>query len=638
MTAVATPEASTATHETVVQRLVFPVHDDGATMPLYVECTEGAPRLAELVRDRRSILVPPGERLSFASYFNAFPASYWRRWTIVSSVELRVQVNGHATVTVYRSNARGHQQRVASEQAGNRFGYLCFELPLAPFGDGGWYWFEVSGGHEPATLDWAEWVVETDRPAAGRVTLAITTFNRPDDCVGLLGSLIAEPETMDRIDRVVVVDQGNKNVADHPEYARLAAKADDKIDIIRQPNLGGSGGFARGMYEGTYKGDSGYVLLLDDDVRVEPEGILRGLAFQDLVRQDMIVGGHMLNMFLPSMLHSFGEKVNRYKFMWGPASHVEEAHDFAEDTLRETEWMHRRIDVDYNGWWMCMIPTKVVRNLGLALPVFIKWDDAEFGLRAQDAGIPTVSLPGMAVWHVPWTDKDDTTDWQAYYHARNRVLMALLHSPYARGGELLRHSMMVQVKHILAMEYSAAELRLWALEDILTGPEHLHRDLGSKLGEVRAYRSEQDDAKVVTDPMGFPRVKRLKPPKKGKEPTAPRGPVGRVLTAASGTVRQLTPERPSSRTNPEAAVQAQDARWWLLSQFDSAVVSTADGNGAAWYKRDRQRASRIMQRSVALHRQLLTHWNELASTYRTEVVDLTGPDAWRETWGLDARE
>jgi galactofuranosylgalactofuranosylrhamnosyl-N-acetylglucosaminyl-diphospho-decaprenol beta-1,5/1,6-galactofuranosyltransferase len=31
----------------------------------------------------------------------------------------------------------------------------------------------------------------------------------------------------------------------------------------------------------------------------------------------------------------------------------------------------------------------------------------------------------MAVWHVPWTDKDDTTDWQAYYHARNRILMAL---------------------------------------------------------------------------------------------------------------------------------------------------------------------------------------------------------------------
>jgi galactofuranosylgalactofuranosylrhamnosyl-N-acetylglucosaminyl-diphospho-decaprenol beta-1,5/1,6-galactofuranosyltransferase len=629
------PEQVSALHETVVQRLVFPVHDDGSTMPLYVECTEGAARLAELVRDRRSILVPPGERLSFASYFNAFPASYWRRWTIVRSVELRVQVNGNATVTVYRSNSRGNQQRVASEPAGKRFGYLSFELPLAPFGDGGWYWFEVSGSHEESTVDWAEWLVASERAAQGRVTLAITTFNRPDDCVGLLRSLVAEPATMDRVDRVVVVDQGTKNVADHPEYTRVADRASGKVEIIRQPNLGGSGGFARGMYEASYNSDSGYVLLLDDDVRVEPEGILRGLAFQDLVRQDMIVGGHMLNMFLPSMLHSFGEKVNRYKFMWGPAPHVEEAHDFAEDTLRETEWMHRRIDVDYNGWWMCLVPTKVVRELGLAMPVFIKWDDAEFGLRAQDAGIPTVSLPGMSVWHVPWTDKDDTTDWQAYYHARNRILMALVHSPYARGGELLRHSLMVQVKHVLAMEYSAAELRLWALEDILSGPSHLHRDIGTKLDEVRAYRSEQDDAKVVADPMGFPRVKRLKPPKKGKEPTAPRGAVGRVVTAAAGAVRQALPERDTSRVYPEAAVQAQDARWWMLSQFDSAVVSTADGTGAAWYKRDRQRAADVMRRSIVLHEQLLTRWNTMSDEYRASVKDFTSPQAWFPTWGID---
>jgi galactofuranosylgalactofuranosylrhamnosyl-N-acetylglucosaminyl-diphospho-decaprenol beta-1,5/1,6-galactofuranosyltransferase len=634
VTATATT-APVMTHQIVVQRLVFPVGDDGSRLPLYVECTEGAARLAELVCDRRSITVPPGERLSFASYFNAFPASYWRRWTVASAVELRVQVTGSATVTVYRSNSRGNPQRVTSEQTGSRFGYLSFPLPLAPFGDGGWYWFEVSGGHEPAVVEWAEWSVLSERPSQGRVTVAITTFNRPADCLALLQSLVSDEDTMDRVDRVVVVDQGTQLVMDEPGFTRLSPRARKKIDVVRQPNLGGSGGFARGMYEATYRGDSGYVLLLDDDVVVEPESILRGLAFQDLVRQYTIVGGHMLNMFLPSMLHSFGEKVNRYKFMWGPASHTEEAHDFAEDTLRETEWMHRRIDVDYNGWWMCLIPTEVVRKLGLAMPVFIKWDDAEFGLRAQDTGIPTVSLPGMAVWHVPWTDKDDTTDWQAYYHARNRILMALLHSPYARGGELLRHSLMVQLKHALAMEYSAAELRLWALEDILSGPQHLHRDLGSKLGEVRAFRSEQDDAKVVRDPMGFPAVKQVKPPKKGKEPTAPRGAAGRVLTAASGAARQLLPERPTSRRNPEATVPAMDARWWLLSQFDSAVVSTADGTGAAWYKRDRERFNAIMRHSVSLHQALLARWGSLAQEYRAAVPEVTSPEAWAGTWGID---
>ena len=83
----------------------------------------------------------------------------------------------------------------------------------------------------------------------------------------------------------------------------------------------------------------------------------------------------------------------------------------------------------------------LVREIGLSLPIFIKWDDAEFGLRANEAGYPTVSLPGAAVWHVPWTDKDDTIDWQAYYHARNRMLAALLHSPYPRGGRLIPESL-----------------------------------------------------------------------------------------------------------------------------------------------------------------------------------------------------
>ena len=29
-----------------------------------------------------------GEKLSFGTYFNAFPASYWRRWTVVDEVRL----------------------------------------------------------------------------------------------------------------------------------------------------------------------------------------------------------------------------------------------------------------------------------------------------------------------------------------------------------------------------------------------------------------------------------------------------------------------------------------------------------------------------------------------------------------------
>ena len=61
------------------------------------------------------------------------------------------------------------------------------------------------------------------------------------------------------------------------------------------------------MYETAYGTSSKYVLLLDDDVVVEPEGILRAVTFADLCRAPTIVGGHMFNMHVRSVLHAFGE-------------------------------------------------------------------------------------------------------------------------------------------------------------------------------------------------------------------------------------------------------------------------------------------------------------------------------------------
>ena len=261
-------------HEVVAQRLVLPVDDDGSTLPLYVESVGSVN--PDLVLDRTRMTIPAATRISFASYFNAFPASYWRKWTEVTELQLRVQVTGVTTVALYRSNARGNPQRVTSAQTSVWVGEVTFDLTLTTFGDGGWYWFDIIGGHDEATLERAEWVVTSAKPADGTVTVGVTTFNRPADCLANLASLTSSAATMERIDRIVVVDQGTQLVADQPGFAEVADAAGGRLDIVRQPNLGGSGGFARGMFEAAYSGTSDYVLLLDDDVVVEPEGILRG--------------------------------------------------------------------------------------------------------------------------------------------------------------------------------------------------------------------------------------------------------------------------------------------------------------------------------------------------------------------------
>ncbi len=41
---------------------------------------------------RTSVAVPEQTEVSFAAYFNAFPASYWRRWTALRTVRLRLDL------------------------------------------------------------------------------------------------------------------------------------------------------------------------------------------------------------------------------------------------------------------------------------------------------------------------------------------------------------------------------------------------------------------------------------------------------------------------------------------------------------------------------------------------------------------
>ncbi len=665
----------------VLQRVVFP-SDDFDVVPLYVETNldRGAAELAaetqaltltgsrtlassvavagaavgeaqssirfgadvpaHLVEDagpRRSAVISPGRRVSFATYFNAFPASYWRRWTTVSSVTLRVRLAGESTLVLYRSTARGHSHPVETINIeSDEPETIERTLPLTPFIDGGWYWFDIVAGPRGTALIEADWLALTvsDQagPApAGRLSIGITTFNKPDDVVQQLRTLGEATDVHELLDTVYVIDQGTSRVSDHPAFADAAKKISDRVQLVEQGNLGGSGGFARSMDETLRAGRSDYLLIMDDDVQFDPEGILRAVTFADLARRPTIVGGHMFSMYERSVLHAFAEAVAPYRWWWGTAPNTRGRHDFGRRNLRNTPWLHRRADADYNGWWMCLIPTRVIGELGLALPVFIKWDDAEYGVRAREHGYPTVSMPGVAAWQAPWTDKTDAQDWQSYYHLRNRLVAALLHSQQPRGGSLLAECLERQLQNLLSMQYSTAALKLMAIEDVLSGPAHLHRDIATKLPQLREFRTQFSDAQDAADLESFPPPRR-RAPEALKDSTTPTNKFNLVAKALSGTARQLRPVRKGAVHRPQIALPYQDASWWVLVKLDSALVSTADGTSAAWYKRNPRLFRSIGWRSLVLHRRLRRQWPRLAAEYRAAAAEFTSPERWRETF------
>ena len=71
---------------------------------LYLEESSTNSRRAHAT-SRTSLQIGAESEVSFASYFNAFPASYWRRWTTCKSVVLRVEMTGAGRVDVYRTKA-----------------------------------------------------------------------------------------------------------------------------------------------------------------------------------------------------------------------------------------------------------------------------------------------------------------------------------------------------------------------------------------------------------------------------------------------------------------------------------------------------------------------------------------------------
>ncbi len=588
--------------------------------------------LVEEVGPRRSGLITPGCRVSFATYFNAFPAGYWRRWSTVDEVILRIRLAGESKVILYRSTARGHSHPIETISVESDDPETVERtLSLAPFIDGGWYWFDIVAGPRGTALIEADWLALAEPSPPGRLSIGITAFGAPDDLVQKLRVLGEATDIHPQLDTVYVIDQSPRRVSDHPGFQDAAKKLGDRMQVIEQPNLGGSGGFSRSMDETVRAGKSDYVLLTDDDVEIDPEGILRAVTFADLARKPTIVGGQMFSRYERSVLHAYAEAVAPYRWWWGSAPNTKSRHDFGRRNLRNTPWMHRRADGDYNGWWMCLIPTRLIKELGLAIPVFIKWDDAEYGVRARDRGYPTVSLPGVACWQAPWTDKNDALDWNAYYHLRNRVVAALLHSKETRGGQLIAESLERQLQALLSMQYSTAALRALAIEDVLRGPAHLHAEIGTKRAQLREFRLQYADAREEADLDSFPPARR-RAPEAVKSSTTPTNRLNLLAKAASGTVHQFRRPRKGAAQRPQVALAGLDAGWWVLANLDSALVSTADNTAAAWYKRDPRLFRSLGLRSIALHRRLRRRWPRLAAEYRAAAADITSPERWRETF------
>ncbi len=669
-----TPTTSSSLAVERLQRILLPkLGEPRDVRSLYlVEPETNAGRVQ--AHSRTSATIPAGDEVSFETYFNAFPASYWRRWTNLDNVVLRLELSGTARVDIYRSKIDGARIAVTGEVVGDlgaaaegaeakvdgKDVHVCeIPVPLTQFEDGGWIWFDLTCETD-VVVHSAGWYSDIEAPSQtypdgtehpapeGRVTIGIPTFNRPTDAVAALEALSSDPEVDAIIDAVLMPDQGTKHPADEPGFDTVAEHFGDRLRIFPQGNLGGSGGYSRIMYEALggpdsdpkRATDSPFILYMDDDIAIEPDSILRAVAVGRFAKSPMLVGGQMLNLQERSHLHSMGEVIGHHDFMWTSAPHVHYDHDFYTHPLRDrgehgtnatgevvdSKDLHRRIDVEFNGWWMCLIPRVAAETIGQPLPLFIKWDDAEYGLRAGKAGFPTATWPGVAIWHMAWSDKDDAIDWQAYFHLRNRLIVAALqHEGDAAG--IVRSMRKATFKHLLCLEYSTVAIQNEAMKDFLAGPEQLFSILESSLPRINALRKNFPDAVVIPSAGDLPKPSGI-PGVPTKDVGGRLGKLKKVGWLAKGLLHSVRPENSEHHEVPQANLAPLEARWFSLSRLDGATVTTADGRGVVYRQRDRDKAKALLEESWELQKQVEERFEQMQARYRAAYDDLTSRKAW----------
>lgn len=256
---------------------------------------------------------------------------------------------------------------------------------------------------------------------------------------------------------------------------------DDNIFICHNPNIGGAGGFTRGLLEIlNYREDKiTNVIFMDDDVEIEVEGIVRTFCLLKLLKNEFLnsfIAGAMLRLDKPYIQHENGALWNM-----GNCKFVNRGLNLRH--FKNVVYNELDAERDYAAWWFCCIPMSVVSPGNLPLPVFIHQDDTEYSLRNAKN---IITMNGIAIWHEAADNKRISTN--EYYNFRN---MMIVNSRYCDNYSINLVKKQVRNKLLTALlryRYKDMYLIIQAVEDFCGGPEWLFQlnaaDYHRKLQEM----------------------------------------------------------------------------------------------------------------------------------------------------------
>jgi hypothetical protein len=265
-------------------------------------------------------------------------------------------------------------------------------------------------------------------------------------------------------------------------------------------------------------------------------------------------------------------------------------------------------EIGYFGWWYLVIPVSHVTGSGYPLPLFIKWDDIEYGIRKRD--VTKITLNGISAWHDSFADKFSVSNSYSYYFARNCLVVG------CTAGVLKRRDVIRMLRNALfetvCYRYGCAEMMLRGVNDFLKGPEFVFgRCLDGMIGSI---------------PVGIGRTEELRKEGEFEDPdNVRRRCLGIRMLTMNGL---LLPSRKDIETRPG---NMESSDFYRVRK----VLYNIDGEDGFIAGRSAARTFSVLLRTVRPAIRTLLSFGRLRRRYENSFGKYTSDEQWRTIFGSE---
>ena len=181
------------------------------------------------------------------------------------------------------------------------------------------------------------------------------------------------------------------------------------------------------------------------------------------------------------------------------------------------------------------------------------------------------------------------------------------------------------VRYLLGMQYGLSATLIKAVEDFLEGPEILRDGGVAAMKEIRRIRDAYPETKrhSATDVPG------IASNDIGIINSAPRPHRQRVVL-----IRRILDRILGRHRHSLGAIPVDEANWWHIALFETAVVTDASQEGVRVRKYDRERMFDLAKRSAKVINRLRKEGAAAQEQYKRAMPELTSRENWKRLYEL----